>query len=847
MGGCISMFGINANGGSNMLRVVVALLSVVVAGLSHAAPERLFFEVGPPETAALPTHTESARSIRLNRAALHAPSLVIELDGQALMATRTSFDRSSAGQHIWYGYLQGNPADTVILTLRGSTASGLIQHGSAVYRIGFGGDRLLKVDIASLPADDVETPLDGGGESLPSAPAAAGDGNIVQDLLVAYTQGACSWAGGCAALEADITTAVADLNNAYSASGINITMNLVGMALTDYAGTNASTALNDLRGNGDGQMDELHPLRDQLGADIVALIYDGEGCGIGYLSSSASSAFNVTDVPCLVGNRTMAHEIGHNQGAHHDRVTAGAGSSASFNYGYRRCNDTSVDATSSPWFRTVMSYSCSGAPRVGHFSNPNVDYLGVSTGVDHNLVTDDGAWNALTLNNSAAYVAGFRASAQPANPPAGPTGLTAQAVSADTIDLVWQDNAPDETAYDVERSANGGLAWALVASLPSETTSFSDSGLAPDTTYHYRVAARNSGGASPYSNTAFATTLALPSMSVTVAASDSPSRGAVAGSFTHTHAADGVVQVITETTAGGPRNRRKQAFTHAWSFDVAPGGMGGVMVQVEAWVSGSEGALFAYSTDGGGSWVQMFAVSAQSPGAVGYYDLPVGTSGQVLIQVTDASQENGEAVDAVSVDAISITSINEVGEAPTAPALENVVAVSPNTAEVSFTDGSDNEFGFEILRADSAPVNCDAGAVVGSMGASAGAASLVVFEDNTAVPDTTHWYWARSYNAAGAACSSSASALMPSAPPPSLEMTVVAYKLKGRQQVDVSWSNASAGVEIYRDGTLFSVNSGVSGTYTDAIGVKGGGSYQYKVCEAGTAESACSAVQTVTF
>lgn len=830
-----------------MSRLVTACIAITLLLNSFSASadddaESLFIEIGPPVTTALPAHTERARAVRLNRRAVDAPRIAIDLFGETVFATRTKIERRRASEHVWIGHVEGNSADVVIITLRGTTASGLIQHGGAVYRIGFGGKRLLQVDVESLPADDASQLPDGGGESLPSSPGTAADGSIVQDLLVVYTQGACNYAGSCAALEADISTAVTDLNTAYAASQIDITMNLAASALTAYGGTNASTALSDLRGTSDGNMDEVHALRNDVGADIVALIYDGDGCGIGYLGSSANTAFNVTDVPCMVGNRTMAHEIGHNQGAHHDRETAGAGSSTAFNYGYRRCNDSSVDATASPWFRTVMSYSCSGASRVGRFSHPNVNYLGVPTGIDPAVDSTDGAWNAQTLNNSAAYVAGFRASAA-TTPPAAPTNLSALAASASAIDLVWNDNATDETSYQVERSANGST-WAIIASLGANATSFSDNGLAAETTYHYRTSALNSAGGSPDSNTAMETTHALPAMATDYSAYDSPDKGTVAGTHTLTHVADGTAQAITEVNSGGPKRRRKQSYNHAWGFNVT-GGIGGVVVEVQAWVSGSEGALFSFSPDNGSTWTQMFVVDTNAAGTMQTFNLPAGTSGTVLLRVNDAEQANGESVDAVYVDALSITSINEAGEPPAAPTMMAADPQSATSVEVDFMDNADDEFGFEVLRANTAPAGCDAGAVIANVGASPATGGTIVVVDDSAAPEQTYWYWARSYNAAGSqGCSSAEPAETPVAPPATLTMSLHGYKVKGRQHVDVTWSDATASTEIYRDGVLKTTQTDTNGTYTDNIGTKGGGSYVYQACATG---GACTAEQTVTF
>ncbi len=82
--------------------------------------------------------------------------------------------------------------------------------------------------------------------------------------------------------------------------------------------------------------------------------------------------------------------------------------------------------------------------------------------------------------------------------------------------------------------------------------------------------------------------------------------------------------------------------------------------------------------------------------------------------------------------------------------------------------------------------------------------------------------------------------------PPTGDYTLSAtgYKVKGKQNVDLSWAGNTGSVDIYRDGNV--IASGVSGsTYTDAIGAKGGATYVYEVCDAGT--STCSASATVTF
>ena len=82
--------------------------------------------------------------------------------------------------------------------------------------------------------------------------------------------------------------------------------------------------------------------------------------------------------------------------------------------------------------------------------------------------------------------------------------------------------------------------------------------------------------------------------------------------------------------------------------------------------------------------------------------------------------------------------------------------------------------------------------------------------------------------------------------PISLELSAVGSKVQGQWQTSLTWSpaGASAKIDIYRNGSLIrSVEN--TGSYTDRTTFKGGGSLEYKICEAGTA--ACSNSVTVQF
>ncbi|MCY4645540.1 MAG: fibronectin type III domain-containing protein [Gammaproteobacteria bacterium] len=101
-----------------------------------------------------------------------------------------------------------------------------------------------------------------------------------------------------------------------------------------------------------------------------------------------------------------------------------------------------------------------------------------------------------------------RVSATTSRLPGRPTRLTAEARGPSTIELDW--NAPSSgggsiTGYRIEWSSTGTGGWRFEANTRSGTT-YTDTGLSPGTTRHYRVAAINSAGTGPWSAVASATT-----------------------------------------------------------------------------------------------------------------------------------------------------------------------------------------------------------------------------------------------------------------------------------------------------------------------------------------------------
>ena len=89
------------------------------------------------------------------------------------------------------------------------------------------------------------------------------------------------------------------------------------------------------------------------------------------------------------------------------------------------------------------------------------------------------------------------------------------------------------------------------------------------------------------------------------------------------------------------------------------------------------------------------------------------------------------------------------------------------------------------------------------------------------------------------------SELFSDSPAGDLSLSVSSYKEKGVQQASLEWNGSiTSQVDVYRDLQLVATVPN-SGSYTDNIGNKGGGSYSYEVCDHDTTN--CSTAVTVTF
>ena len=222
----------------------------------------------------------------------------------------------------------------------------------------------------------------------------------VIDVAVFYTEAARiaeqGSENGSDAIEALIDLMIVEANGAFTEGGANVRLSLVHREEVTYTeqGT-AEDDLLDLRARSEddsGPMDEIHAIRDRVGADLIHLIVsppggDRSACGIAFLMSAVwngfeRSGFSVSRQSCTI--LALAHEIGHNMGLAHDRYQCSqSGDTCRGAYPYSRgyVNQRAFDpgAAANRRWRTIMAYSsqCRNAipgfdcRRLSYFSNAN--------------------------------------------------------------------------------------------------------------------------------------------------------------------------------------------------------------------------------------------------------------------------------------------------------------------------------------------------------------------------------------------------------------------------------------------------------------------------------------------
>ena len=418
--------------------------------------------------------------------------------------------------------------------------------------------------------------------------------------------------------------------------------------------------------------------------------------------------------------------------------------------------------------------------------------------------------------------------------PLNPTGLAVASATSSTLTLSWQDNSNNETGFGLERLINGN--WSTIANLGVDATSYTDTGLAANTAYAYRVHAFNASGNSAYSFIGNAVTLAagvltpnapfflsaVANSSSKVSLSWSDNTGVETGVNVERQIGNGAFSVIAtlaphtasyaDTTVSGSTfyTYRVAAFNTAGSSPysnitsvITPAGAptppaAPTMLTTTAnstsqitlnWVDNSNNETgFNVERQNGASWTLVTTTAAH---ATSYADTGLTPNTAYTYRVS--------AVNAAGTSAPTNTSTATTQQVvlPTPPAAPTLLTTTPNSQSqitLNWTDNSNNETGFNIERQNGAgwtPV-----ITVG--------AGVTTYADTGLAANTAYTYRVNAVNAAGPSAytnTSTATTLPVVAQNPPLAPFFLSATINASSQVSLVWADntgAETGVNVER-------------------------------------------------
>jgi len=370
------------------------------------------------------------------------------------------FERLGPGRGLYTGRIEGVPGGQFLLAYDGRAVAASIDiPGRSAFQVRpAGGDRVSVIEMhpdhpMSCATEPADAPASAPGlagvaaaqaiahvrNAMHQADEAAGDhastgdvygglgqqgssetGLAIQtvDLLFLYTSAAVGANGtnGVAGMNASIDLMVGRANSSMINSGAGVRFRVAHRALdAAYTETgNSVTEHNRLSTNGDGFLDAAHSLRTTHAADLVTLIVndltDGFAGRANIFNGNDTSAFAVVELPAH--DSSFTHEAGHLFGCLHNRANNSSngpkgnstGGGSSFGYEFAPAGF--------PLLGTVMN-TAAARLRIPYFSNPDVTYLGVATGVA--LAQPQPCHNADTIEFTKNAIAAFRVA--PSNQP----------------------------------------------------------------------------------------------------------------------------------------------------------------------------------------------------------------------------------------------------------------------------------------------------------------------------------------------------------------------------------------------------------------------------------------------
>ena len=379
-------------------------------------------------------------------------------------------------------------------------------------------------------------------------------------------------------------------------------------------------------------------------------------------------------------------------------------------------------------------------------------------------------------------------------PPNAPSNLNATPAGPSSIALTWTDNASDETGFKIERKTSSGVVgFSEIATLGSNVTSFTDTGLSASTTYVYRVRAYKPSVNSSYSNEATATTAnigAAPALTIADVSANEGNAGTT----------DILIAVTLNNSSGQ---------TVSVNYQVVNGT---ATLGSDCTVLSTSGTMTFFN---GGATTQRIRVTISG-------DATIEPDETVLVNLSNAT--NATLADNQGVGTI----INDDGPLAPKPSNLSATATGNTTVTLTWADHPSDEDGYKIERSPA-----------GSPGSFIEIATLGMnsnsFNDSGLGAGTTYVYRVRAFKAALNSGYTNEAAVTTTAVPPAAPNNL-AVTATGVSTTTLTWtdnSNDEDGFKIERkpSGGSFVEITTVGGNinlFNDA-GLSAGTAYTYRV------------------
>lgn len=439
---------------NTILGAFVALLVLTTLSFSQQAPVFSLNQFDESEITKAKESPEAKSYFQLNKAVFANPQLdkgaIMELqrrDGNVDRLIILDREEYMQGTVSIRAYKEGSPENIFVATYNKGSLNGIF-YTESDSPIHFGYDQEKLLNYISSRNERIEEQLacniDHSKELVapahfrrhnfgakqksisslsPAAPLVASeDDSVTIDLMIVYTQAAEDWAltSGFGDIDGVIAQSMNLSQTALNNSNTGVDLRLVNTTKTSYNeetdGVDSNTRLSRFTQNTsapvldaefNGFMDEVHGIRNNVGADVVSLFVkiDDTG-GLGWrLSSSGgnpSFAFNLNRVQQVADTYTLIHEVGHNMGNAHSRTQSSSeasGGGGLFHYSVGFQNTTSN-------YHTVMAYNDANAQQEAPiFSSPTLTFLGTATGENSSTTPSD---NARSLREIKRTVSNYR-------------------------------------------------------------------------------------------------------------------------------------------------------------------------------------------------------------------------------------------------------------------------------------------------------------------------------------------------------------------------------------------------------------------------------------------------------